>query len=421
MLKIIQTATRRGFLKTINSQRSYLRTFLSQAYYCNEVWDSRLNSPLLQKVNLDGLYYELDQGFQKTRRISPVDVDIFANALKDDVFIDELLDLVHKLRLSPDTGNTLNSTSHAVVRTLLRNDKVKELLQVLDDRLNYGVFLDDYTANILMDKFWKSKDFAAGCLVASQMMLQEDLKHPVTVNLALLHCYNYLLKPGDWLEMPQPEEPEEEVKIRVNYIRNPFNDEHFDLREPQKIVGKTLAAATRDRNDSLHNSLRIIGLALFGKEELVKKEMEARKNTKLIKQVVQLLPDDNPFKADLTQLELVSEDVQTILEKQLTESIAVTSEKDIANQCSLFKQWENERLQALEEQKKRLHTLERLAEVERMKKELSEKEEKLWFFENEEKIELEIEEGTAAIPTRQTKEKKTDEDYVPPEIIKTHN
>lgn len=419
MLKILGAALRSTLLKSANCPKNNVRTFLSQAYYCNEVWEDRLNSPILQKVNLDILYHELDQTFQKTRRISPVDVDIFANAVKDDVFVDELMDLVHKLRLSQDTRNTLNSTGHAVIRTLVKNDRVKDLLQALDDRLNYGIFLDDYTANILMDKFWKSKDFMAGCLVASQMMLQEDFKHPVTINLALLHCYNYLLKPGDWLEVPQPEEPEEEVKVRVKFLRNPFDDEHFDLRDPQKIVGKTLVAATKDRNDSLHQSLKIIGLALFGKVDLVKKEIESCKNNnvKLVTEIVDLLPDDLAIKENLKQLESVSEDVQNFLEKQLSESIAVTSEKDIANQCNTFKLWENERLQALEDQKKRLLTGERLAEIERLKNELKEREERLWFFENEEKIELEIEEGLAALPTKPTKQKgKIEENYVPPEV-----
>ncbi|RZC41224.1 uncharacterized protein BDFB_001549 [Asbolus verrucosus] len=322
MFKILSVTLKPRVLNVCNHQKNCIRTFLSQAYYCKEIWEGRLNSPILQKVNLDVLYHELDQRFQKTRRISAVDVDIFANAVKDDLFIDELMDLIHKLRLSPDTGNTLNSTPHAVIRALLDHNRIEELLRTVDDRLNYGLFLDDYTANILLDTFWKGKNFVAGSIIASQMMLQEDFTHPLTKR--------------EWPQAPKPEEPEEEVKVRVKYLRNPYNDEHFDLREPQKIVGKTLAMATKNSQNPLHLSLRIIGLAL---------------------------------------------------------------------------------LQALEEQKKRLLTAERLAEIERIKKSLMEREQKLWFFENEENIELTIEEETASLPSQKSEKVNVEENYVPPEVI----
>lgn len=416
MFKIVNAAVRSRFTVCFHPKR----TFLSQAYHCNEIWDDRLNSPLFQKVNLDLLYHELDQGFQKTRRISAVDVDIFANAVKDNLFVDELLDLVHKLRLSPDTGNALSSTSHAVIRALVSHDKDKELLDVVDDRLNYGVFLDDYTGNLLMDRFWKSKDFAAGAKIASQFMLQEDFKHPVTINFALLHCYNYLVAPGEWVQAPVPEEPEDEVKVRVKYLRNPFDDEHFDLKDPVKIVGKTLAVAAKNRDDCVHKSLRVVGLALFGREELARKEV-AKNNVKLVKEVVDLLPQDVALKQELAQLDLISEDVHVVLQKQVAESVSQISEKDIANQCDVFKQWEDDRLRALEEQKQRLLTAERLAEVENLQKSLQEKEQKLWFFENEENIELAIEESSAALRHKPTKKKKIEEDYVPPEVTAKRN
>lgn len=106
--------------KGVASMTVIKRTFLSQAYYCNEVWDHRFHDPVLKKVKFDEMYYLLDQKYQKSGHISAVDVDVYVNALKDEDYVDEALDLVYKLRLSTDTAYMLDSTSHAVVRYLNR-------------------------------------------------------------------------------------------------------------------------------------------------------------------------------------------------------------------------------------------------------------------------------------------------------------
>lgn len=374
------------------------RTFLSQAYYCDELWDKRLNNNLFKKINLEELYQELDQRFQKTRQMSAVDVDIFANAIKNKAYVDEMLDIVHKLRLTGETSNALNSTSHAVVRTLMQYGNKKELLDVLDDRINYGVFLDSYTANILMDIFWKEKDFTAGARVASQLMLQEDFEHNISNHFSLLHCYNYLLNPGEWPIPLPPEEPEEEIKIRVNYLRNPFDDDHFDLRDPQKIVGKTLALFTNHKQDSLNKSLNILGWALYNKEDKVEKALSEcqTKNLTLYKEIVDLIPENKP---NLKDIKCESRDIQELLKKNLEKAIQITSERDIADQSKTFMVWAEERIAALEEQKKRVLISKRLAHIEEMKKTLEEKETKLWFFDNEEIIELLIEEKEQMLET----------------------
>ncbi|KAJ8966469.1 hypothetical protein NQ317_011456 [Molorchus minor] len=382
-----------------------LRTFLSPAYYCEEVWENRLNSPILQKIRLEELYHELDQRFQKTRQISAVDVDIFVNAAIDKSYNEEILDMVHKLRLSSDTGNTLNSTPHAVIRILIKHGVKYDLLNALDDRLNYGIFLDFYTANLLLDTFWKDKDYSSGTRVASQLMLQEEFNHPLSKSLSLLHCYNYLLKPEGWPEYPKPDEPEEEVKIRVRYLRNPYDDDHFDLRDPKKIVGKTLAMFTKGSSDTLSKSFHVLGLALFNKPNLLEQSVKEciDKNLVLNTEVLELIPDE--------------------FQKE-TKAVQETSETDIAGQCQIYSKWQTDRLNALEEQKKRLLTAKRLSDIESLQAYLKEKETKLWFFDKEENLELEIEESKDLIlkpVSTKNSPKGVDETYVPPEIGNKYN
>ena len=72
--------------------------------------------------------------------------------------LDDLQDVVHRFRRSPLAAGALPSTGHALVRALLTAtdpERRQRLLDVLDDRMNYGVFLDTHTANMCMDAFLK--------------------------------------------------------------------------------------------------------------------------------------------------------------------------------------------------------------------------------------------------------------------------
>lgn len=303
-------------------------------------------------------------------------------------------------------------------------------MQVLDDRLNFGVFLDHYTANLLMDTYWKQKNFVAGAQVARQLMLQEDVDHPLYSSLALLHCYHFLLKPEGWNIPPPPEEPEEDVKVRVKFVRNPYFDDHFDLREPLPIVGKTLVALTKNRDDLLKRSFYLVGLTLWNKGEKAKELIASFKadNKEICEEVLNLLPEDNEIRKEAGILGKQSQDVSAVLQEEVKAAERTTAEKDIAKQCEVFSKWEDDRRKALEEQKEKLLRIKRLQEIEEAQKVLKEKETKLWFFENEENIELQIqEEETLIVPQEQTtavKKKQAaakadeDENYIPPEIVK---
>lgn len=400
-------------LLKVNHQKLFFRNFLSEAYYCNEVWDQRLSSPILQKIKLDELYQDLDQRYQKQNQISSIDVDLFANSLTDDSYHDELLDLTHKLRMSAESSNMLNSTAHAVVRYLVKHERHEDLLNVLDDRLNYGVFLDYYTANLLLDKYWKSTDYVNGARVASQFMLQEECNHPLSSSLSLLHCYKFLQNPVGWPEATKPEEPEEEVKIRVKFLRNPYDDDHFDLRDPLKIVGKTIMFLTRNSENIMDKSFHIVGLMLYGKDENAKELLKGIKEP-LCKEIIDLLPEEKKLDTHTQSI-----DVENDLKERVKKAEREIAERDVKEQCEKFNTWELERKEALDKQIGELKKIRRLENVEQIQKELQVKEQKLWFFENEEQIELEIESKTLEAPKEVVKKKnpkQIDEDYVPPEI-----
>lgn len=109
------------------------RTFLSESYSCQDAWDQRLKSPLLSKIKPIDFFLELDQKFQSGNRVGAVDIDIFANIIQDKSHMDELADILHKLRNTKESTFTLDSTHHAVIRYYI---KVKPTFRIFNDFLN---------------------------------------------------------------------------------------------------------------------------------------------------------------------------------------------------------------------------------------------------------------------------------------------
>lgn len=272
------------------SKPGIIRNFLSDEYRCSETWQNRLQSPILQQIRPDQFYYELDRKFQQNGKVCAVDIDIFANALNDNTYLTELSDIVHKLRLTAETDKTLASTSHAVVRHHLDfgNDDLENLIYLLDDRLSYGVFLDVFTANLFLDKLLKLHNYRMAAKVATFLMLQEKFDDPINRVLSLYACYKYLEDPQPFedmfkriateeetaaaLEVPDPKakkskrrEKKEELRIRINFLRNPYFDDHFDLRNSNHLVGKTFLAIARYLDGTIKNSMQLLGYTFYEK------------------------------------------------------------------------------------------------------------------------------------------------------------
>lgn len=73
--------------------------------------------------------------------------------------VEELEELVRRLRRSPETVHTLESTHYAVLRILLDGGHTSTLLQFLTDPMTYGVFPDNLTCNLLMHTFLDRKEY----------------------------------------------------------------------------------------------------------------------------------------------------------------------------------------------------------------------------------------------------------------------
>ncbi|XP_050452939.1 28S ribosomal protein S27, mitochondrial-like [Cataglyphis hispanica] len=448
MLKTLRYSQRLCRVCSGSKNVTQKRSFLSEAYRCDEAWSRRLDSPLLQKIKPMTMFAELEQKYGSAGKVNAVDVDIFVNSVTDDSYIDEVMKTLHNLRQSTEATNILDSTHHAAIRYFLQHDFIQELHEVLNDRLNYGIFPDYFDFNMLMDHFLKRKDYASAAKIASLVMLQEDAGHPITNAFCIYACHKYLENPDDWKKPEIPQDTsKEEIKVRVKYLRNPYFDDHFDLTDPRDLVGKTLNFQGKHRMDALGRTCQLRGLILYKKYDdvlkLIKEWLEVIQDNIVYEEIFELISKDNSNlqDQDFEKFKLVEASLSLLKEKQnlkenlnetienlITAAVKEEAEKDISKQCQIYSDWEHVRASILQTQIKAIEKERRIANVEKIKKELKEREQLLTFFDNEEALELQIEkiqekerkedERIRKMPKSEKKLRAliTAESYIPPDI-----
>uniref|UniRef100_A0A2M4AN83 Putative mitochondrial 28s ribosomal protein s27 n=1 Tax=Anopheles triannulatus TaxID=58253 RepID=A0A2M4AN83_9DIPT len=430
------------------------RTFLSEAYQCRDAWNARLTTPILAKVNLDTLYYDLEQRFQQRNKISALDIDIYANKLIDEQHIDEVADLLYKFRLTEETSNTLDSTHHALVRNYLDHQCYGQLIDVLNNRIGYGIFLDDYAATLTLDQLIKAKEFRYAARIATLLALQEDFFNPITRALSLYSCYRFVktpdaehfddLAPTEQVAVEaegQKKKKKDEIKVRVKFLRNEYFDDHFDLKDSQLLLGKTFIELGRSyggSSNAIGASCELLGLALYRKYEQGLDFVAKLAGKELVEEVLQMVrsvlekekaKEDDKYGAFCEAVEQLSaaggcklkkESFEKLILELVNKSVADNEAAQIETQKKTYNDWCTLRQRRLDEEIERLQRAKRLKEIEQLTVEMEKEEQKLWFFENEDKIDLEIDRKRVFYPKRWFGKKKkprtVDVDYVPPEV-----
>lgn len=419
-------------LRTPVTQQA-IRTFLSEKYSCTNEWDSRLSPNFMESIKMERFYYDIKQE-GKDRAI---DVDMYMNKVTPnaEVHLDEITDLLQKTRLTEEASNTLDSTGHAVIRNLIDTDHIAELLHILENRLTYGVFLDSYIASYVLNVLIQREDFHSAARVAGLLMLEEDFSDPLVRAFSLHSAFKYLEKCEPFHE-PSPEAPPvkgkvQEVKVRVKFLRNEFFDDHFDLTDHKHIVGKSLVLLGKFLDPVLAVNSQLLGYTLYQKNEKAGELLKSTKSDVFHKDVVdycvQFAEEGSDLRALLETLakgNLKTEKFEDVTRALIETSVKEHEAKAIENQKQLYQSWNVFREQKYKEALDVVDKKKRVAEIEKLQEEMKLEEQKLWFFENEDKIDLEIEEKKVTYPKRWfgklKKPRVVDEGYIPPEIVKQY-
>lgn len=379
--------------------------------------------------------------------VSAIDVDIFVNSLNRPDSELELKYIIKKFRQTPKTVDTLDSTHHAFCRYYINNGKLDELMEILNNRVEFGIFPDVYIYNALLDKCIKEDQWENGFNVVKLMMLQEESGNEISKTLSLF-ILNKLLSDGKF----GPKEPvevaseensdkgDEEIEyIRVPFLRNDYFDDHFDLTNRDHIFGKCWyffareieKSSTDDHDIILAHTGMIIGLVFYQKWDQLNNlidRLSSKEKFKILPELEELIKNHiDLFKNVSTHEELLK--IKSHLEKS-TETITSLSltkliDKRIVNlpqnemidkeqMVKLFEQFQQNRMTKLNEQMEELYRKQLQKEIEEKKLEYEKKKRLYYFFENFSKHEIDFVEAEKRINEIRSKT-VVEEDYVPPE------
>lgn len=387
----------------------------------------------------------------KKLKVGAVDIDVFANVIRKEEQLDELEHLLIKLRKSRRTKDTLESTHHAVCRSYMAFNALERLLKVAQNRVEYGIFPDYHCSNMMLDRLIESKDFRNAAKAGVLVALQEEFENPITNRLALYAIYKYVSDPErqPWddseagaqdteptAEAANEDEEEEEILyVRIPRIRNPYHDDHFDIAEPMRVLGKALFGFGKQFDDIAGRSCQLLGLTLHEKWprvnetllNLKKRNASEKLFTKdcidRITEAANALAAEHESKqaanSVLQELQPLSgrcseEPLEALLSAKLPE-IGAFEQQDKLTLVRKFEQWEIAREQALKRQLDELLRDERIKEIEAKRRELEEREKLLFFFENQDKHEMDLAHAEQ-LTEKLRSHIQVEEEYIPPTL-----
>lgn len=195
----------------------------------------------------------------------------------------------------------------------------------------------------------------------------------------------------------EEEDPEDVVRVRVKegpphfgMVPNNFHDDHFDLREPEKILGKTIWYLNRLDSGSLSKSLTFLGLALWGKIDQAL-ELELPEVVEEVAGEILKVSDKDAVVKKLNSAAKVSLDVDSELLKKCSELLAKEETGIVEEQKQLYIQWNEERMKKINAANEKLKRKVELDNIVYEKEQLSKEEERLFFFDNQMELDQEKE------------------------------